>query len=343
MNSINAHTLEDSRRFSLKRFFFRWEWMLIVLIIAANIVNGQLSSNYFNLNTIFDSTKMYLDKSFLVFSMALVIMIGGIDISIASTMALSGTVMGMAYVAGTPMIIALMIAVCVGALCGAVNGLLITRFRELAPMIVTLGTMSLYRGIAWILLEDQSAGGFPEWHYEMSSGMAFTIGTINVPIIWLAFAVCAVLFGLLLHKTTFGKKLYAIGNNANAARYSAINVDRCMFIVYTISGVMASISALFLTSRIATVRPNIATGYELEVIAIVVLGGFKTDGGTGTILGATLSMILIALIRYGLGRVGVRAEMILVIVGALLITAVLLPSIVRELSKTRSRRRMFNR
>ncbi len=343
MNNINTHGIRDSRSFSAKRFFFRWEWMLVLLIIIANVVNAQLSSNYLNLNTILDSTKMYLDKSFLVFSMSLVIVIGGIDISVASTMALSGTVMGIAFVGGMPMGLAMVVAVLVGAICGAFNGLLITKFKELAPMIITLGTLSLYRGIAWILLEDQSAGGFPDWHYKLSSGAAIKIGSLAIPNIWVAFLVCAVIFALLLHKTTFGKKLFAIGSNAEAALYSTINVDRCKFIVYTLSGVMASISAIFLTSRIATVRPNIASGYELEAIAIVVLGGFKTDGGTGTILGSTLSMILIALIRYGLGRVGVRAETILVIVGALLIIAVLLPNIAGDIGRRRSKRRLAER
>ncbi len=334
MDSVkNKNIIADKRQFSIKRFILRWEWMLVLLIVVVNIINGQISENYFNLNTILDSTKMYLDKSFLVFSMALVILIGGIDISVASTIALSSTIMGVAYTAGVPMLASMILAILTGIVCGALNGVLIVKFKELAPMIITLATMSLYRGIAWIILEAQSAGGFPDWHYKMSSGTAFTIGSVNVPIIWVAFILCAVLFGFLMHKTTFGKKLYSIGHNSEAARYSAINVDGCKFIVYLVSGFMASIVGLFLSSRIATVRPNIAMGYELEVIAIVVLGGFKTDGGTGTIVGATLSMILISLIRYGLGRVGVRPEMMMVIIGALLIVAVLLPNIAQAISR----------
>ncbi len=324
--------------FSLKRFFFRWEWMLVLVIVIVIIINGSLSSKNYTLGTVLDSFKMYLDKSFLVFSMAFVILIGGIDISVASTIALSGTVMGVAYVSGVPMIPAMVLCLLTGLICGMINGWLITKFKELAPMILTLGTLSLFRGTAWIVLEDQSAGGFPDWYYQVSNGTAFTIGDVNVPTILICFLVCVVIFCYVLHKTSFGKKLYIIGYNAEAARYSTIKVERIKFIVYTLSGLMAAVSAIFLTSRISTVRPNIAQNYELEVIAIVVLGGFKTSGGVGNMLGPSLAMILIALIRFGLGRVGVRPEIILVIVGALLIISILLPNIVSMVSNKKKSR-----
>lgn len=326
----NNHEKFSAKRqsFDAKKFFVRWEWILLLIIIAVIIINGSISSKNYNLNSVLDSFKVYLDKSFMVFSMALVLMIGGIDISVASTAALSGTVMGTLFLGGMSLPAAIVCMLLVGILCGMGNGFLMTKFSGLAPMILSLGTMSLYRGIAWIILQSDSAGGFPDWYYSISSGTAFTIGGVSFPIIFVCFIICAVVFGFVLHKTTFGKQLHMIGFNPEAARYSTINVNRQKFIVYTISGLMAAVTGLFLTSRISTVRPNIAMNYEMEVIAICVLGGFKTTGGIGTILGAVLSTILIAMIRFGFGRMGVRQEIISVIVGILLIVSILVPNLI---------------
>lgn len=323
------------KKASLKSTFFRWEWMLVLLLILVNILNSQMSEYYWDINGIFDAFKVFLDKGFLVLAMAFVLLIGEIDISVASIIALSSCIMGIAYNNGVPMPVAMLVAVVTGAICGLINGLLVAHFRELASMIITLATMSLYRGIAWMLLEANSAGGYPDWYSWLSEGTLFKIGELSVPFVLVVFIVCAVIFGLILHKTTFGKKLYSIGHNDEASRYTGIKVKNIRIIVYTLTGLMAGISSLFLTSRLFTSRANIAMGYELEVIAVVVLGGVKSDGGTGTILGVSLSLFLIGLIRYGLGISGVRTEVILVVIGLLLILSILIPNILSNINRNK--------
>lgn len=323
------------KKANLKSTFFRWEWMLVLLLILVNIFNSQMSEYYWDLNGIFDAFKIFLDKGFLVLAMAFVLLIGEIDISVASIIALCSCVMGMVYNSGVPMPLAMVVALLTGAICGLINGLLVANFRELASMIITLATMSLYRGIAWILLQADSAGGYPEWFSWLSEGTLFKIGSLKIPFVLVVFIVFAVAFGLLLHKTTFGKKLYSIGHNDDASKYTGIKVKNIRIMVYTLTGIMGGVSALFLTSRLFTSRANIAMGYELEVIAVVVLGGVKSDGGTGTILGVSLSLFLIGLIRYGLGISGVRTEVILIVIGFLLILSILLPNVLSNLKKAK--------
>jgi len=143
----------------------------------------------------------------------------------------------------------------------------------------------------------------------------------------IAFVVIAVIFGLLLHKTTFGRRVYAIGNNPTASRFSGVQVDKIKIIVFTLAGIMAAITALFLTSRMGSTRPNVALGYELDVIAMVVLGGISTAGGKGKMLGAIIAIFLIGYLRYGLGLVNIPAQVLMIIIGLLLITAVMVPNL----------------
>jgi rhamnose transport system permease protein len=210
----------------------------------------------------------------------------------------------------------------VGTICGLINGLLIVKFKELSAVIVTLSTMIIYRGIAYIILEDQASGKFPQWYKFLGWGH---VG--GIPFILIVFAIFAVIFGLLLHKTTFGRRVYAMGNNITASRFSGVQVDKIKVIVFTLTGLMAAVTALFLTSRMGSTRPNVATGYELDVIAMVVLGGVSTAGGKGRIIGTILSIFIIGFLRYGLGLVNVPSQMLLIIIGLLLIFAVMIPNL----------------
>jgi rhamnose transport system permease protein len=331
----NTFTL-IKKKHSLKEILLRWEWMLVLLLVLVNILNSQLSPMYLSFNGIMEACKVFLEKGFLVLGMALVLVISEIDVSVASTVALSATVMGIVYQAGEglPMPLAILVCLGVATLCGFINGLLVASFRSIAAMIITLATMSLYRGIAWILLETQSAGGFPKWFPYLATGTLFNIGPYKIPFILVLFLLAFAVFYVILHRSTFGVKLYAIGNNPQATLYSGVNVWKTRVAVYTIMGFMAGVTALLLTSRIATTRPNVATGYELEVVAMTVLGGFKTDGGTGKMICVVLSVFLLGLIRYGMGLVNVRTEVVLVIVGGLLILSMLVPNLIAKFRRT---------
>jgi rhamnose transport system permease protein len=178
--------------------------------------------------------------------------------------------------------------------------------------------MTIYRGIAYVILEDQAAGGFPSWFSFLAWGY---VGP--VPFIALVFVIAAVIFCFLLHRTPFGRAVYGCGNNLLACRYSGLRTDRILLIVSALTGFMSGVCALFLTSRMGSTRPNVATGYEMDVIAMVVLGGVSTSGGKGRAAGPLLAVFIIGFLNYGLGLINVSAQVILVILGILLVLSVL--------------------
>ncbi|MDQ0112143.1 ABC transporter permease [Paenibacillus harenae] len=319
---MEPRVIASKKEFTLKGLFLQWEWLLVLLMMAVFILNMNLSEYFLDYNNLRDATMGFLDKAFIVLPMVFIILMGDIDISVGSIVALSSVIMADLYNHGVPMELAVVICLAVGALCGWINGMLIVRFKELSSVIVTLATMIIYRGIAYILLEDQASGNFPSWFKFL--GWDYVGG---IPFILIAFALAVAIFAYLLHKTTFGRKVYAIGNNPMAALYSGVRVDRIKVIVFTLAGLMAAVTALFLTSRMGSTRPNIATGYELEVIAMVVLGGISTAGGKGRMIGAILAVFLIGFLRYGLGLVNVSAQSLLIILGLLLIVAVAIPQL----------------
>ena len=310
------------RPWSWRTFFLQWEWLLVLIFIAVNIVNSTLSPYYFTADTFLSTPQTFLDMAFLVMPMTMVIILGMIDISVASTVTLSAVIMAVAFHAGLPMPLAALLCLVVATACGLVNGILITRFKELSSVIVTLATMIIFRGIAYVILKDQASGDFPTWYSSLGWG---AVG--KVPIILILFALCAVVFGLLLHKTSFGRRIYAIGNNLTASRYSGVKTDAVIVTVFVLTGLMAGFTSLFLTSRMGSTRPNVAQGYELSVIAMVVLGGVSTSGGKGRIGGPLLAVFIIGFLNYGLGLVNIQAQSLLIIVGLLLILSVLVLNI----------------
>jgi Ribose/xylose/arabinose/galactoside ABC-type transport systems, permease components len=329
-NGIITREIKTDQKFSLKRFFLKWEWMLVVILVGINIMNFNTSVNYGDYNNIMEALKMFLDKALMVFPMMLVILLGDIDVSVASTMALSGVIMGVAYNAGVPMPIAILLALLVGTICGFVNGLILVKFKELSAVIVTISTMIIYRGIASIILADGATGNFPSWFQYFGWGQ---IG--NIPFILAFFIIEAAIFAYIIHKTKFGRRVYAIGNNSTTSRFSGIKVDKIRLIIFTLSGLFAAVSAIFLTSKMGSARPSMAKGYEMDVIAMVVLGGISTSGGKGNVVGAILSIFIVGLLRYGLGLINVPSQTIMIIVGALLVVAVAIPNMKDFISETK--------
>lgn len=268
---------------ALKKFLLRWEAVLVLVLLLVNVFNTMSSPYYLSVTGLLDATRDFMDKSFIVFPMAMIILMGEIDISVGASIALSSVIMGVAYNAGNgiPMVAALLLALLVGTACGLINGLLLTRFKELSPMIVTLSTMTIYRGIAYIILKDQAAGKFPSWFQKFGWG---TVGP--VPYVLIVFAVLAVIFTIVLNKTKLGRRIYAIGSNRTASIFSGIKVDQIRILAYTLAGFMSGLTAIFLTSRMSSTRPNIGYMYELDIISMVVLGGISTSGGKGRLAGA---------------------------------------------------------
>lgn len=315
--------LSTKREFSIRRFFFQWEWGLVILFLLVNLINTLLSKNYLTPSKLATITRSFLDKSFLVLPMCMVLMLGEIDISIASIIALSSTAMAVTHqLAGLPMLVAILICLLVGTLCGAFNGLLLVKFPELPPMIVTFFGRLLYRGIAEYALKGEALSNYPDWFFVLGWN-----NILGVPIMFWSFLFFAVVFYLIIHKSVFGRYVLAIGSNRTTARYSGINVQRIRFMVYTIVGFMAAVTSLFLTSRTSSTRSDIAMGYELDIIAIVILGGISTSGGKGKLLGPVIAIFIIGYLRYGLGLVNIESTYLISIIGALLVVSSLLPNL----------------
>jgi len=197
--------------------------------------------------------------------------------------------------------------------------------------------MILYRGIAYMILENQSAGGFPSWFSYFGWGY---IGPF--PFILVLFIVLAILAIFLLQKTTFGRQIYAIGSNTTASRFSGVKVDRIKLIVFTLAGLMAAVTAIFLTSRMGSTRPNVATMYELDVIAMVALGGISTAGGKGRMLGAVLAVFVFGYLQFGLGLINIPAQSLLIIIGLLLIISVAITNLRTKGNFTKKKKQTVN-
>ena len=325
---------EGGERRGLKWLLSQWETLLVAIFIIVNIININLSPYYLKYTNIMNSMINYMDKGLMVFGIMMVLILGEIDISIASIITLSGCVAGWAAELGVPIAACIAIALVVGTLCGAFNGALLVWFPELNSTIVTLGTQILYRGLAYMLLEDQSISTYARALSDLAWDQFLTI-----PLILWTFIVMAVLFYFIIHRTTFGRRLYAIGSNSTASYFSGIRTSRIKILVFSISGLCASIAGLFLAAKLASVRASIAQGYEMEVIAMAILGGASPSGGKGRVGGVVVGVFTIGLIRYGTGLVNLSAEMLKIIIGLLLIVVCAAPNVKQVLADAKESRR----
>lgn len=332
MGAVTTATRPTARRSGV-RFFLRWEWMLVLLIILLAIVNSSLSPYFLKWDNLMRASRDSVEIGLMMLTMVFVIITAGIDLSVASILALTASLMGWLFNMGWNIWLAAGLALVLGLAAGAFNGFLISRIK-LPPLVVTLGTLAFYRGMAYVLLGDQAARGYPEAFTFIGQGRV--LGDWKVPFSLLLFAALAVLFGLLLHRTPFGRMTYAIGNNEVASRYSGVPVPRIKLTIYMLSGLMAALAGIVLAARFGSTRPDIGLGLELDVITATVLGGVSINGGSGTMIGAVLSLILIWELRFGMGLVNVPGQVQGVVVGMLLILSILTPNLVQRVSKSRS-------
>lgn len=310
----------------LSSAIFSWEALLVVVAVAIFAINSFASPYFLDAYSLSDLTFNFTEKGLIAFAMALLIISGEIDLSVAAIIALASTMMGMAVQAGadTPVLVA--IGIVVGLGCGAFNGLLVTRLG-LPSIVVTIGTMSLFRGIAFIILGDQAYKGYPESFAFLGQGYVWWVVSFELVLFLLA----AVAYWFLLHRTSFGRRVFAIGNNPVAAQFSGVRVGRIKFILFCMTGLMAGIASVLITSRLGSTRPSIAQGYELEVITMVVLGGVSILGGSGSIVGVVLAAFIMGLVTFGLGLLNVPGIVMSIFIGLLLIFVIALPIIWRRL------------
>jgi len=325
MSTITSRHIPDRLRNGKERALKSWESLLFLVAVVIFAVNTFASPHFLDPWNLSDATYNFTEKALVALPLALVIISGEIDLSVASIIALASTLMGTAMHMGAGPWELVAVGVFVGIVCGAVNGWLITGLG-LPSIVVTIGTMSLFRGIAFIILGDKAYTGYPDLLSWFGQGYVWYVFTFELVL----FIVMAVVFYVLLHRTNFGRVVYSIGNNPVAAQFSGVRVARVKFILFVLTGLMCGVAAVCLTGRLGSTRPSIATGLELEAITMVVLGGVNINGGSGSILGVVLAAIIMGLVTFGFSLLNVPGIVMSIFVGSLLIVVIAIPKLVKS-------------
>ena len=306
MAGKSGRTISNVPENPVKRIIMSWEGILVLVLILVNIFCACFSE-FYNIGSLLNQMPIYLAEVFLMLPMAFILVLGEIDISVGSITCLCATTACLVCNTGAPFPVVILASLGVGAVCGMVNGFILTRFTELPPMIVTLATQIIYRGIAEIVLGSggsisaNNTDGFKALGKKLVIGGELNergrlVGGIGIPYILFLVLILAVIFAIVLGKSTFGRRVYAIGTSYGA-------------------------------------NTTTGTGFEMDAIAMAVFGGISSTGGKGNLAGGIISAFVILCLRVGLGQRNVHAQVILLILGALLIAAVALPNIIGQLGR----------
>ncbi|MEN1936331.1 autoinducer 2 import system permease LsrD [Paenibacillus sp. 102] len=306
------------------RGFLRWEGVLVVLLIIEFILFGLLNSDFFNISNLLFSMNDFVFITIAAIPMTFVIITGGIDVSVGSIMGLSSILIGVLWMNGVPIILAVIITLFISCLAGCMNGMII-KMTDVEPLVVTLGTMFLYSGIALVISGGSNASGYegisglPDSYVQLANS-----SFIGIPnLVWLLF-VLTILFTLLLHRTRYGRYVILTGANEKAAKYSGIRTKKIVIISYILSGLGGGLGGAFLTAYFGSARADIGNETILPVITAVVLGGTLITGGKGSIIGTVLASIFIGMMQYGLQMTGLTNEQSNVVIGIILILSVII-------------------
>jgi rhamnose transport system permease protein len=313
----------------------RWETGLAAIVVIVIIVASSVSPQFLTGNNLFNVGLSNGEIAIMTLPMTLIIISGEIDLSVASILGMASALLGVLWSKGLPMPAIFVIVAIVGLAAGAFNGLLVTRLG-LPSLAVTIGTLALYRGIATILLGPTTVANFPAAYTNLGvNGVPFTGNDVTYST--LIFVVLAIIFGVVLHATPFGRSIYAMGASVEAAQFAGIRVKRIKTILFMISGLICSLAGVLLTFRLDTAVQNNGLGLELDVIAIVLLAGVSIFGGKGSIIGVVLAVLVFAGIQNALLLTNFNQEATGIVTGALLLASVFVPNAgrwVRRLSRT---------
>lgn len=289
---------------------------LILIVIVITILNP----SFMTTDNILNILRQVSISALIAFGMTFVILTGGIDLSVGSTLALTGAVGATMLASGMDPVLTIFTALTLGAILGAVNGVIIAK-GKVAPFIATLATMTIYRGLTLVYTDGRPVSDLGNEITFQMLGKGYFFG-IPVPVCTMIIAF--VVLYLIMHKTTFGRRVYAVGGNEGASKLSGINVDRVKIAVYSLTGMLAALSALILTSRLNSAQPTAGTSYELDAIAAVVLGGTSLTGGKGWIFGTLVGALIIGVLNNGLNLIGVSSFFQQVVKGIVILIAVLI-------------------
>lgn len=306
------------------KYVYRWEGVLIVLLLIEFILFSLINSDFLNISNLLFSTNDFLFIAIAAIPMTFVIVTGGIDVSVGSIMGLTSILIGVLWMNGISILFAVIISLIISCLAGALNGFII-KMTDVEPLVVTLGTMFLYGGIALVISGGAGASGYegisglPDAFVQLASG-----SFIGIPnLLWLLI-VLTVLCAVLFHRTIYGRHVKLTGANENAAKYTGIMTKKVVIIAYMLSGLGGGLGGTFLTAYFGSARADMGSETILPIITAVVLGGTLITGGKGSIIGTVLASIFIGLMQYGLQMTGLTNEQSNVVIGIILILSVIM-------------------
>lgn len=327
---------QNETRVDLKRRLASWDSIIIVLTVVVLVIGSLAVENF---GTSRNFTFLALDLlpiALVALPMTFIVITGEIDLSVASTLGLSSAIMGYLWNQGLSIETIIPLCIVLGAILGALNGFLITGLG-LPSLAVTIGTLALYRGLAFVVLGDGAVADFP---FRYTSWVTGTVGGGPIPNVLILLVILALIFGVLLHATPFGRSLYAIGANAQAAHFSGIRVARTKFWLYVASGAVAGLAGVLWTLRYSSARADNGAGLELAVVAAVLLGGVSIFGGKGTLPGVLAGVVLLATLQNALRLEDVSGQALNIVTGVLLVASVLLPNIATSIRGNWQRRKL---
>lgn len=312
------------------RYVLRWETFLLLVTALVFLFNSFATPYFLDPWNLSDATFNFTEKAIIALPMAMLIICREIDLSVASIIALASVSMGLAAEAGLGPGGLVVVAVTVGIACGLFNGLVVTRFG-IPSIVVTIGTMSLYRGITYVVLGDSAFTDYPDGFEFFGQGYVYWVFSFEFTL----FLALALVFYGLLHHTNFGRRTYAIGCNPTAALYSGIKVNKHKLVLFILVGALSGLASVLLTSRLGSTRPSIAFAWELSIVTMVVLGGVSILGGAGSMVGVVIAVFLMGLVTFGLGLLNVPGIVMSIIIGAMLISVISIPVVVGRLHRAR--------
>ena len=309
-----------------------WEGMMALLFLATFAGNVILAPEFLTLQNQINLFQLSIEKIIVALVMTLIIINAEIDLSVASVMGLSACAFGYLVTGGFPAGGAIVVCLAVGLVAGMVNALLIAR-AGIPSLVVTLAMLIGFRGFARVLVKDQSMGNFPLWVTHL--GQDALLGPL--PLSLVLFLVLLVGLGVLLHRTGFGRQIVVIGTNAEVARFSGLNVARVKTVLFLMSGFIAALAGLLYAARLGSVRGDAGTGFELDIITMVLLGGVSIFGGKGSMTGVVLSILIILNLRNGMALTNITGHIQTGVIGVLLIASVLIPNLTQDLRARRAK------
>jgi rhamnose transport system permease protein len=305
-----------------------WEGFLAIILLVIVIVNSLISESFLSIENQINLFVLSIEKVIIVLIMAKIIINAEIDLSVASMMGLSACALGWFVESGMSMPMALIASITIGAIGGAFNGFWITVVK-LPSLVVTLAMLIGFRGLARVLIGDRSIKMFPQWFEDLGQQPFFW----NIPfsvMIFMALLICVV---IILEYTGFGRHIYTIGINQNVALYSGINVARVKMLLFIFSGIISALAGILYAARLGTVRGDMGLGFELDIITIVLLGGVSIFGGSGSIYGVILSILIVLYLRNGMSLSNITGHLQTGVIGVLLILSVLIPNVMENMKK----------